>query len=92
MYHILPYTKEQADKLNVTIKPSKNKNKKIDVYTKTNNFIVSVGATGYKDYPTFIQQNGKQFADKRRELYKKRHQKDRTVRNSRGWYADKLLW
>ena len=92
MYNILPYTKEQSNKLNVTIKPSKNKNKKIDVYTKTNNFIVSVGATGYKDYPTFIQQNGKQFADKRRELYKKRHQKDRTVRNSKGWYADKLLW
>lgn len=92
MYHILPYTKEQANKLNKTVKPSKNKNKKIDVYTKTNDFIVSVGATGYKDYPTFIQQNGKQFADKRRELYKKRHQKDRTIKNSRGWYADKLLW
>jgi len=28
----------------------------------------------------------------RRKAYKIRHQKDRTVRGSNGYYADKLLW
>jgi hypothetical protein len=31
-------------------------------------------------------------AERRRKAYKIRHQKDRTIRNSNGWYADKLLW
>lgn len=92
MYHILPYTKEQASQLGVIVKPSTRKNKKIDVFTKTNEYICSVGALGYGDYPTFQKLYGKEFADKKRELYKKRHQKDRTIKGSRGWYADKLLW
>jgi hypothetical protein len=31
-------------------------------------------------------------ASKRRKLYKIRHKDDRSVRNSNGFYADKLLW
>jgi hypothetical protein len=31
-------------------------------------------------------------AKERRKLYKVRHKKDRNVKNSNGYYADKLLW
>jgi hypothetical protein len=91
MYNILPYTYKKAKELGVDVYPSKNKKYKLDVF-KNNSFLFSIGASGYKDYPTYIQEKGLYYANKRRELYKKRHQKDRTVIGSRGYYADKLLW
>jgi hypothetical protein len=92
MYHILPYTKEKALQLGVLVKPSTRKNKKIDVFSKSNEYIASIGALGFGDYPTFQKLSGKEFADKKRILYKKRHQKDRIIKFSNGWYADNLLW
>ena len=90
-YKIKPYTKAQARKLGVQVKPSKVKGKKIDVF-KNGKKIVSVGAIGYNDYPTYIQKKGKKYADERRRLYKIGHNKDRKIRGSAGYYADKLLW
>lgn len=90
-YKIKPYTKAQARKLGVQVKPSKVRGKKIDVF-KNGKKIVSVGAIGYNDYPTYIQKKGKKYADERRRLYKIRHNKDRKIRGSAGYYADKLLW
>jgi hypothetical protein len=91
MYEITNHSKTQAKKLGVEIKPSKNKNKKIDVY-KNNNFITSIGASGYKDYGTYIKEDGLAKAKERRTLYKLRHNKDRTIKGSAGFYADKILW
>jgi hypothetical protein len=90
-YRIKEYTKRQARKLGVQVKPSKVKGKKIDVFKKGKK-VASVGAIGYNDYPTYIQKKGKKYADERRRLYKIRHNKDRKVRGSAGYYADKLLW
>jgi hypothetical protein len=91
MYQITNYTLEKAKKLGVSVKPSKNKGKKIDVF-KNEKKVASVGATGYGDYPTFLKKQGKELADERRRLYKIRHSKDRKNIQSNGWYADKLLW
>ena len=91
MYEITKYSKQQADKLGVSIKPSKNKNKKIDVF-KDNELVASIGAIGYKDYPTYINEKGKEYATQRRILYKARHNADRKIKGSAGWYADKILW
>jgi hypothetical protein len=91
MYDITNYTKEQAKKLGVEVKPSSNKKKKIDVF-KSGEKVASVGAIGYKDYPNYIKTQGKAYADKRRELYKQRHAKDRNKVGTNGYYADKLLW
>ena len=91
-YNITSHTLTQAKKLNVVVKPSTLKGKKIDVFNKEGDKLASVGALGYGDYGTFLRTKGKAFADTRRRLYKIRHQKDRTVRGSRGYYADKLLW
>lgn len=90
-YKIKPYTFNQAKKLKVEVKPSKVKGKKIDVFKKGKK-VASVGALGYNDYPTWMQKKGKKYADERRRLYKIRHKNDRNVRNSAGYYADKLLW
>jgi hypothetical protein len=90
-YHITDYTLRQAKKYGVTVKPSRVSGKKIDVF-KDDKKIASVGALGYNDYPTFIAKYGKDFADKRRRAYKIRHEKDRHVKNSAGYWADKLLW
>ena len=91
MYHITDYSKKQAKKLNVEIKPSSKKNKKIDVI-KNNKVIVSIGDSRYNDYPTYIKEKGKVYADERRRLYKIRHKKDIQQKNTAGFYADKILW
>lgn len=88
-YQITDYTKQKAKKLGVDVKPSTNKNKKIDVFKKGEK-IASVGATGYNDYPTWLKLKGKDYADERRRLYKIRHKNDRFSRN--GKLADNLLW
>jgi len=71
-YKILPYTFKQAKAIGVEVKPSTKKNKKLDVY-KAGKLIGSVGAIGYKDYPTYLDEKGKEYADERRRLYKIRH-------------------
>jgi hypothetical protein len=90
-YNITPYTYKQAKKLGVSVKPSTNKTKKIDVFRK-NKKIASVGANGMNDFPTYIQKRGMKFAKTRRRLYRIRHEKDRHIKNSNGYWSDKLLW
>jgi hypothetical protein len=91
-YQIKQYTKDKAKKFGVNIKQSTRKGKKIDVFDKEGNKIATIGALGYGDYPTFMQEKGKAFADKKRKNYKARHQKDRLNKNTNGWFADNLLW
>jgi hypothetical protein len=91
-YNITKYTIDKANKLGVIVKPSNNNSKKLDVYSKDNKFICSVGAIGYKDYPTYMLQNGKAYADERRRLYRIRHHKDMNVKGTPGFYANLLLW
>jgi hypothetical protein len=91
-YRIKPYSFRQASKLGVEIKPSRVKGKKIDVFNKKGDKLASIGALGYGDYPTFWEQKGKEFADEKRRRYKMRHAKDRVVRGTPGWFADKILW
>jgi len=90
-YKITNYTLAQAKKIGVTVRPSTNKTKKIDIFRQGKK-IASVGAAGMNDYPTFMKLKGKSFAKTRRRLYKMRHEKDRHIKWSRGWLADKLLW
>ena len=91
-YRITPYSYNQAEKLGVTIKPSTVSGKKIDVFDKKANKLASIGAIGYADYPTYMKTHGKEYANKRRVQYKIRHESDRHVRGSAGYYADKILW
>ena len=88
MYKITNYSYNQAKKLNVEIKPSTRKNKKIDVY-KNNKYIVSCGDIHYYDYPTYIIEKGLKYANKRRDLYHIRHKHDK---NEAGYYSLNILW
>ena len=88
MYNITDYSYRQAKNLGVEIKPSTNKKKKIDVF-KDGKKIASIGAIGYSDYPTFIKEKGRAYADERRLQYYIRHAKDNKLN---GFYAKKLLW
>jgi hypothetical protein len=95
-YRIKRYTYNQAEKLGVEVKPSRTKGKKIDVFKKGKK-VASVGALGMNDFPTFMEKEKKGLipdgtANRRRKAYKSRHEKDRHVRGSKGYYADKLLW
>lgn len=90
-YIIRDYSKIQAKKLGVSIKKSTNKDKKIDVF-KNNMKVASIGDNNYKDFPTYIKEKGKKYADERRKLYKIRHSKDRKKVGTAGYYADKILW
>ena len=104
-YKIKKYTLDQAKKYGVIVKPSKNPKKKLDVFKKVKEKdgkevlkkLVSVGAIGYYDYPTYMQLEKQKkvkpgTAEARRKNYKKRHAKDRKKPRTAGWYADKLLW
>jgi len=90
-YSITNYTRKRAKMIGVTVKPSTNQTKKIDVY-RNNKKIAAVGAYGMNDYPTYMRKRGNKYAKSRRRLYKIRHEKDRKLKWSHGWLADQLLW
>jgi hypothetical protein len=90
-YNVSLHTRRQAKRIGVTVKPSKVKGKKIDVF-KNGQKIASVGAIGYDDYGTLISKGKRQLAEKKRKAYKARHQRTRTKKNSNSYFADQLLW
>ena len=90
-YQIKPAQRSRAKAIGVSIKPSKNKGKKLDVF-KGDKKVASIGALGMGDFETFKKQKGSEFANKRRKAYKARHQKTRTKAGTPSYYADKILW
>ena len=87
MYTIQPYTKQKAKQLGVSVFPSTNPKKKLDVFQGEKK-IASIGAKGYVDYPTLLKED-KVKAEERRRLYHIRHRKDN---RANGYYARELLW
>ena len=95
VYTITDYSKKKADKLGVKIKPSKNKNKKIDVY-KDGEKIAAIDDKKYNDYPTYLSFEKKGlvkqgYANERRKLYRIRHKKN-IDKDGNGYYSNKILW
>lgn len=96
-YVISDYTRRQAKRLGVEVRPSKLKNKKIDVLYEGKK-IASVGAKGYSDYSIYLKTKGKKVADERRRLYRIRHAKNSKrvpggiEKQSPGFFARQLLW
>ena len=89
MYQILPYTRQQARRIGVSVKPSRREGKKIDVL-RDGDYIASIGYKGMGDFPTYLRTKGKDYADERRRLYHLRH-KDGPV-DSPAYLAKRLLW
>lgn len=80
-----------AQKMGVVIVPSSNRRKKLDVY-RNGRKISEIGAMGYADYDLYIKYYGLSYANERRRLYKLRHENDRHIKGTAGYYADKILW
>lgn len=95
MYNIKQYSYDKAKHLGVIIKPSTNKNKKIDVFNSNGKKISSIGAINYKDYPTYIQEKGIDYANERKRLYHLRHKIENDIKDGRltnSFWAKYLLW
>lgn len=92
MYTIRAYSYRRARDLGVTIRPSQNRTKKLDVFDRRGKKLASIGAYGMNDYPTYMATRGEAYANRRRRLYKIRHTKDRSKKGTAGYYADKILW
>lgn len=88
VYEIQPYTFKKAKQLGLQVKPSSKAGKKIDVY-KQGDLVASIGAAKMGDYPSYIKEKGKAYAEERRRLYKIRHAKNTGVA---GKLASELLW
>ena len=81
----LEAARRRARALGVTVRPSTQKNKKLDVYDDTGRKISSIGDKRYSDY---LQHKDAE----RRRLYKLRHEKYRKIKGSASYYADQILW
>ena len=94
MYKIKQIQIDKANKIGVTIKPSENKKKKVDIF-KNGLKVGSIGAMGYKDYGTYLEELSKKEADKKRKNYLARHSKEAKTKDGKktnSYYADKILW
>ena len=93
MYHITSYTRQQAAKYGLSVKPSQVRGKKISVY-KGDDYLGSVGAIGYLDYPSFKREQGPDVAEEHRRRYHDRHKHENGYNTmySRSWLARTLLW
>ena len=94
LYNIQPYSIKQAKALGVIIKPSKKKYKKVDVFDKSGNYLVSIGDNRYKDYPTYLAEGDTEYANERRRLYKIRHsgEGDENRKGTAGYFSYYILW
>ena len=90
-YTITEHTLQRAKQMKVTVQLSQKKNKKIDVL-KNGVRIAIIGDSRYKDFPTYVIENGIEFANNRKKLYYMRNKKNIEKINSNGFYAAKLLW
>jgi len=95
-YKIKTIQARKAKALGVTIKPSTNPKKKLDVF-KRGQLVARIGATGYKDYATYLEEEKKGKASKgtaetRKRLYQLRHSGEQKRKGTAGYYAWKILW
>lgn len=91
-YKIKPYSYKKAEQLGVKIRPSEKQHKKIDILNDEGEVLSSIGQYGMKDYPTYLKEDGKEVANKRRKAYKSRHAKNITQKDTPGFYAGNILW
>ena len=100
-YKITQYTKDKIkelnDKLNTdvySIRPSADKKKKIDVLLRKD-VIASVGDPNLPDYPTYIETDGLEFANKRGDAFYRRFRRLPDIKDGKItpiFWSRYLLW
>jgi hypothetical protein len=91
-YQIRPYHRLKARQLGVIVRPATKAPYKLDVFSREGEYITSIGDRRYSDFVIYAEDDGYEVADRRRELYHKRHKKDSQIKGSRGYYAANILW
>lgn len=79
---------EIAKDLGIEIIESENPRKKYDIY-KNGEYECSIGAINFLDYNQLVTKYGIEIANKKRELYLKRHKNNCSKEMD---YTIKLLW
>ena len=100
-YKITQYTKDRIkelnDKLNTdvySIRPSADKKKKIDVLLRKD-VIASIGDPNLPDYPTYIETEGMDVANKRRDAFYSRFRRLPDIKDGKItpiFWSRYLLW
>tara|TARA_R110001632_G_scaffold168834_2_gene287690 strand:+ start:278 stop:604 length:327 start_codon:yes stop_codon:yes gene_type:complete len=100
-YTITQYSRDKIQELNsklntsdFSIKISEDSSKKIDVFLKEKK-IVSIGDINLGDFPTFIEERGIEFANKRRDAFYSRFKRLPDVKDGKIqtiWWSRYLLW
>jgi hypothetical protein len=66
-YRIKDRQREAAKRIGVTIRPSSDPSKKIDVY-KDGFFVARIGAAGYDDFASYLQQEALSLQARRKNV------------------------
>ena len=100
-YSIKPYSLERINDLNqqlntsdFSIKLSENPSKKIDVFLREKK-IASIGDINLSDYPTFIEERGIEFANKRRDAFYSRFKRLPDIKDGKitpMFWSRLILW
>ena len=100
-YKITTYSRDKIDELNkklntdeYSIRPSADPSKKIDILLR-NDVIASIGDPALPDYPTYIQDKGLEFANKRRTAFYNRFRRLPDIKDSKitpMFWSRWLLW
>ena len=94
-YYITPEIHRRASKRGLIVQPSRAKNKKIDVF-RGDKKIASIGDIRYPDFHIYLRDYGKEYAEKRRYLYWKRHENEapkyKNGEYTPSYLARVLLW
>ena len=94
-YIITQEIKRRADALNLIVKSSRNKDKKLDIY-KDGIKQASIGQAGAMDYHLWLQERGQAYANERRRLYHLRHKgeapKTKNGKLTASFLSKVILW
>ena len=100
-YTITQYSRDKIQELNskldtsdLSIKLSEDPSKKIDVFLKEKK-LASIGDRALGDYPTYIEEKGMEFANKRREAFYSRFKRLPDIKDGKIqtiWWSRFLLW
>ena len=74
-----------AKKIDVVVKPSTRKGKKVDVFSKSGEKLASIGDVNYYDFTVTRDK-------KRQAAYQARFAKTRNKVGTPSYYADRILW
>ena len=85
---------EKLDTSDFNIKLSKDPNKKLDVYLREKK-IATIGDINLLDFPSFVEERGIEFANKRRDAFYSRFKRLPDIKDGEIqtiWWTRWLLW